>query len=136
MSDAGISHAAWDGMILKLTDQAAEIERLRKIERMYEIKRDYLDSRLCMDHSGKWARDYCPFCDNERLRAELAEAREDVRRVDWLEREMFDGYWDGTLGRPKSWHMAGPYKHTLREMSGDSLRAAIDEARASHKEQP
>ena len=29
MSDAGISHAAWDGMILKLTDQAAEIERLR-----------------------------------------------------------------------------------------------------------
>ena len=66
--------------------------------------------------------------DNERLRSRLAEAERDSQRLDWLERHLFEGKWDGTIGRPKSWHMAGPYRHTLRTMQGDVFRVAIDAA--------
>lgn len=61
-----------------------------------------------------------------RLNARLAEAERDSQRLDWLERHLFEGRWDGTIGRPKSWHMAGPYRHTLQRMRGDALREAID----------
>lgn len=59
---------------------------------------------------------------------EIEALREDAERLDWLERHLFEGKWDGTIGRPKSWHMAGPYRHTLKTMHGDTLRKAIDAA--------
>lgn len=62
----------------------------------------------------------------ESLRSRLAEAERDSQRLDWLERHLFEGKWDGTIGRPKSWYMAGPYRHTLQRMRGDALREAID----------
>ena len=72
------------------------------------------------------------------LRQRLAEAERDSQRLDWLERHLFEGKWDGTIGRPKSWYMAGPYRHTLQRMRGDALREAIDLAMqadsASHRE--
>lgn len=58
----------------------------------------------------------------------VAALRKDAERLDWLERHLFEGKWDGTIGRPKSWHMAGPYRHTLKTMHGDTLRKAIDAA--------
>lgn len=50
----------------------------------------------------------------------------DAERLDWLERVVFERHWDGTIGRPCSWSMAGPYRHTLQRMRGNSLREAID----------
>ena len=44
---------------------------------------------------------------------------------EWLERKVFEGKWDGTLGAPKSWHMAGPYRHELVKMRGNTLLEAI-----------
>ena len=70
----------------------------------------------------------CLFCERNRLAAENAALRKDAERLDWLERHLFEGKWDGTIGRPKSWHMAGPYRHTLKTMHGDTLRKAIDAA--------
>jgi hypothetical protein len=57
----------------------------------------------------------------------------DAARWQWLERHMFEGKWDGTIGRPKSWHMVGSYRHQLQQMRGATLRAAIDSAIAAAK---
>ena len=57
----------------------------------------------------------------------------DTDRLNWLERHLFEGRWDGTIGRPKSWYMAGPYRHILAAMRGPDLRAAIDAAQAWSK---
>ena len=69
------------------------------------------------------------------LRSRLAEAERDAERLDWIEANLIEGKWDGTIGRPKSWHMVGPYRHTLQSMRGNTLREAID-AHLSRKEQP
>lgn len=63
------------------------------------------------------------------LEAQLAEARRDGARLDWLERCLFDRHWDGCLNHPSTWRMAGPYRHTLQKMHGRTLREAIDAAR-------
>ncbi len=55
----------------------------------------------------------------------------DAERLDWLERHLFTRCWDGTIGQPCYWQMAGPYRHTLQKMSGNSFREAIDNARAA-----
>ena len=52
----------------------------------------------------------------------------DATRLDWLERNLFSHHWSGTIGQPWEWHMAGPYRHTLRLMRGNSFREAIDAA--------
>ena len=54
--------------------------------------------------------------------------RKDAERLDWIARHLFEGKWDGTIGRPKYWTMTGPYRHTLQKMHGNSLREAIDAA--------
>ena len=61
--------------------------------------------------------------------AELRRLSADAHRLDWLERRLFEGKWTGTIGQEKSWGMAGPYRHTLQQMRGETLRAAIDQAR-------
>jgi len=50
----------------------------------------------------------------------------DSERLDWLERTLFAGHWDGTPGRKPTWRLAGPYRHTLALMRGETLRNAID----------
>ena len=57
----------------------------------------------------------------------------DAERLDWLESVIFERHWDGTIGRPCYWSMAGPYRHTLQKMRGNTLREAIDKA-AEEKE--
>jgi hypothetical protein len=52
--------------------------------------------------------------------------RTDAERLEWLDRRLFERKWDGTIGQPCSWYMAGPYRHTLKLMHGDSFREAID----------
>lgn len=52
----------------------------------------------------------------------------DSERLDWLERVLFDKHWDGTLGRPCTWHMVGSYRYIVRAMRGPTLRDAIDAA--------
>lgn len=43
----------------------------------------------------------------------------------YLEAHVFELKWDGTLGRPFTWHMAGPYRHELAKWKGDSLIDAL-----------
>ncbi len=49
----------------------------------------------------------------------------DGELLDWLEAHLFERKWSGTIGQPSGWYMAGPYRHTMQHMRGESLRAAI-----------
>ena len=69
-------------------------------------------------------------CILEDLAGAEKDAERDARRISYLEVHVFDGHWDGTIGRPKSWRMAGPYRHELMKWQGNDLRAAIDAALA------
>lgn len=67
----------------------------------------------------------------ERAEQEVASLRSDRDRLDWLERTLFDKWWNGVIdsGSKTLWRMAGPHRHALQRMVGDTLRAAIDNAR-------
>ena len=71
------------------------------------------------------------------LQRELAAKNDEVTKAnaafEWLERKVFEGKWDGTLGAPKSWHMAGPYRHELVKMRGNTLLEAIYNAMKEEK---
>ena len=60
------------------------------------------------------------------LAAAASRLDKESSRLDWLERELFDSHWGGTIGVSKTWRMAGPYRHTLQSFRGDTLREAID----------
>lgn len=66
-------------------------------------------------------------------RAIIDQGEADSARLDWLERELFDRKWDGCLQHESTWHMAGPYRHALAKMRGETLRAAIDAVCAGGK---
>jgi len=82
-----------------------------------------------------------------RLERELAEAKAEVVRADYatrraveriaeLERRwqwveaLFDGKWNGTIGRPKDWNLRGDWRHIVQPLNGNTLAEAIDAARA------
>jgi hypothetical protein len=67
------------------------------------------------------------------LQRQLGEANRDAERLNWMERELFQRKWDGTIGNPCIWQMAGPYRHTMQKMLGSTLREAIDAARGGGK---
>jgi hypothetical protein len=82
-----------------------------------------------------------PRSERDRIADQLDEAAvmiealsKDAERLDYLARTMFEGKWDGTIGRPKAWFMAGPYRHELAKMHGDTFRSAIDAAITRGKE--
>jgi hypothetical protein len=54
----------------------------------------------------------------------------DDERFAWLERRLFESKWNGVIdnGKVVSWYMAGPYRHELQKMRGNTLREAIDHA--------
>ena len=61
--------------------------------------------------------------------ASLTRELNELRAImDYLESNVFDGKWDGTIGRPKSWRMAGSYRHELEKWRGNTLRDAISGA--------
>jgi hypothetical protein len=62
----------------------------------------------------------------QRNRAEKAEAA-----LHFLERHVFERKWGGTIGHPSYWMMAGPYRHVLATMKGETLIAAIAAALAA-----
>ena len=51
-------------------------KRAEKAERELAIKSEFLSSRQCPDHAGKWERGRCLQCEIERLRRELARVHE------------------------------------------------------------
>ena len=53
----------------------------------------------------------------------------------WLEDYMFDRHWDGTIGRPSIWRMAGPYRHDLNKMRGETLLDAIESVSKNNGEE-
>ena len=61
------------------------------------------------------------------------EAPSDGELLDWLEAHLFERKWSGTIGQPSGWYMAGPYRHTMQHMRGESLRAAIRAAIAQER---
>jgi hypothetical protein len=66
----------------------------------------------------------------------LEEAAQDAVRLNWIEQHLIEGKWDGTIGRPKSWYMVGPYRHALHKLRGNTLREAIDTALAETAPKP
>lgn len=59
-------------------------ELLRKIATLELKNRSSLANNLCPDHRDKQADKHCLACEIERLEKELAEARKDTARLDWL----------------------------------------------------
>ncbi len=129
----------------ELAKAHAEIERLNRIINSGDTLRDHAIRKAMRERDEALARLSDIESQNRMMwdvandrEARLAEAERDSQRLDWLERHLFEGRWDGTIGRPKSWHMAGPYRHTLQRMRGDALREAIDLAMradsATHRE--
>ena len=53
--------------------------------------------------------------------------RTDKERFDWLERNLFDKKWDGTIGEPPRWSVVGHWRHIVQVFRGDSLREALDQ---------
>lgn len=64
------------------------------------------------------------------LRAKL---EADAERLEWLERWIFERKWDGTIGRPSDWYVAGNYRHIVQRMKGETFRDAIDAARGGER---
>lgn len=53
------------------------------------------------------------------------QAGEDAKLLDWIERNLFERKWGGTLGEPSDWYVRGDYRHTTQRMRGENLRDAI-----------
>jgi multidrug efflux pump subunit AcrA (membrane-fusion protein) len=66
---------------------------------------------------------------------EVVEAREDTTRLEELGTSLFTYHWDGTIGRPMTWHIAGPWRHFVAHMRGHNFREAIDRATVWAREQ-
>jgi len=94
----------------------------------------------------EWLRDaakYRAAGTDVRMRAcadELAELRKENERLnevmEYLQTRIFERKWDGTIGRPETWNMAGPFRHELVKWRGPSLVDAIDSAKASASKEP
>ena len=39
---------------------------------------------------------------------------------------LFESHWDGTIGRPPTWHLRGDFRHILAGLRGETLEAAIE----------
>ena len=116
----------------------AEIERLRKLDDDGYGGSVIATTVKCLEEAEaeveRWkAESQKNATEAWNVSTEVEALRKDAERLDWLERHLFDGKWDGTIGRPKTWHMAGPYRHTLQKMHGNTLREAIDAALAGEK---
>jgi len=65
--------------------QEAEIAALRKeneaLKAKSRIQSEFLSSRQCPDHNGKWARGRCLQCENEALRKALQEIKDTEGKV-------------------------------------------------------
>lgn len=59
----------------------------------------------------------------------VPEQSEDTQLLDWLEQNLFERKWGGTLGQPSEFFVRGDYRHTTQKMRGESLREAIRAAR-------
>jgi hypothetical protein len=60
--------------------------------------------------------------------AELEALRKDATRLNWIEDNLFERKWDGTIGRLCDWYIRGDYRHTTQTMKGNDFRSAIDAA--------
>lgn len=52
----------------------------------------------------------------------------DSRRLDWMELNLFERKWGGTLGQSYDWYVRGDFRHTTQRMRGNDFRAAVDAA--------
>ena len=61
---------------------------------------------------------------------QLAEARKDADRIDWLTGTLFVARWNGVVGSGSrtSWTIPGDWRYTCATMTGNDLRSAIDAA--------
>jgi hypothetical protein len=101
---------------------ADEIERLRR-ELSY-TKTDRDEFKEAFHGATQLARNYFD---------ELLAAREDARRLDWLERTLFSAHWNGVVdsGSAYYWRLVGHWRHIVTAWKGEKLRAAIDAAIAA-----
>lgn len=60
--------------------------------------------------------------------ARPVDAPTDAERLDWIERNLFEHKWGGTLGQPYDWFIRGDFRHTTQRMLGNDFRSAIDAA--------
>lgn len=45
--------------------------------------------------------------------------------LQWLERNLFERKWGGTLGQPSEWRVRGDHLHTTQRMRGETLMDAV-----------
>lgn len=108
-------------------------ERSVKLEGEARIKGEFLSSRQCSDHNGKWERGRCLQCELEKATAALEGMKEDAARLDFVDRmlcrsgDVVDP--SGKLtGIMKCWQVVTQLDESLRTTI-DRLAAAIDASR-------
>ena len=79
--------------------------------------------------------DDCETTPAETVRALLARAntakvaadlmRDRAEKAERFLSMLFESHWDGTIGRPPTWHLRGDFRHILAGMRGDTLGEAI-----------
>jgi transcription elongation factor Elf1 len=92
-----------------------------------ETRREYPDN-------GEWHSDAIEQWNRRATPPSAAPAEnEDAALLDWLERNLFERKWEGTLGKRCFWYMRGDYRHTMQRFEGETLRNAIRAARKDGK---
>lgn len=51
----------------------------------------------------------------------------------WLEHHVFERHWDGTIGRPSTWHIWSGSRHEVAKMRGETLSEAIRSVRCARQ---
>lgn len=85
-SDAGAAaamyakeyHQACERIAALEHELTAEREKVARLEKIKAIQFEFLSSRQCADHNGKWERGRCLQCEIERL-------EKDAARLDYLD---------------------------------------------------
>jgi len=62
-----------------------------------------------------------------------AEQAEDSAMLDWLEKNLFERKWGGTIGAPSEFYVRGDFRHTTQKMRGETLREAIRAAMSNRE---
>ena len=50
----------------------------------------------------------------------------ETTRLDWIESNLIERKWDGTIGRPCTFYIRGDFRHTMNKLHGYTFRDAID----------
>ncbi len=74
-------------------------------------------------HDAEWRHVQAAFLRS--LSTKLTDLQEAKEALEWVEKNLLEPHWDGTIGRPRTWQIRGPYRHELIKLRGATLTEAV-----------